>query len=110
MSIDPELVEQMDAAAADEPIGAIIRLGPTSEGDVSPSPEETDRIAHALLDRAQKLASSKTPDYNIFTNLGYFVVSATPAYLKALLTSPEVAHAFPNRRRAVRSKSALSHP
>jgi hypothetical protein len=96
--VDPELVKQIDEAAADEPIGAVIRLGPTSAGSPTPPPEDTDRIAHELLARAQKRAKSGALDYNVFTNLGYFVVSAPPAYLRALVEEPEVAHAFPNRR------------
>lgn len=99
MSIDPELAQQIREAAADEPVGAVIRLGPTSTAGLTPSPEETDRIAHELLARAQARAKSPAPDYNVFKNLGYFVVSAPPAYLKAIVGEPEVAHAFPNRRK-----------
>ena len=79
-------------------MGAVIRLVPTSAEAPVPSPEETDRIAHKLLAQAQKSAKSDTPDYNVFRNLGYLVVLATPAYLKAIVNQPEVAHAFPNRR------------
>ena len=48
--------------------------------------------------RATRRFKDHAPDFNVFKNLGYFVVSAPPAYLKALVDSPEVAHAFPNRR------------
>ena len=96
--MDPELAKQIDEAADDEPVGAVIRLGPTSPGHPTPSPEETERIAHDLLSRAAKLAKHHAPDFNVFKHLGYFVVSAPPAYLKALVDAPEVAHAFPNRR------------
>ncbi len=99
MSIDPELVQQINEAAADEPVGAVIRLSPPSGKGLTPSPEETDRIAHELLARAQVRAESSAPDYNVFKNLGYFVVSAPPRYLKALVDEPEVAHACPNRRK-----------
>lgn len=101
MSIDPELVQQMNDAADDEPVGAVIRLGPTSSESPSPSPEETDRIARELLARARKRVKSGSPDFNVFKNLGYFVVSAPSRYLKAIVDQPEVAHAFPNRRREV---------
>jgi hypothetical protein len=96
--VDPELVKQIDAAADDEPVGAVIRLRSTSPGQPTPSPEETVRIAHELLSRAGKLVKHHAPEFNVFKHLGYFVVSAPPAYLKALVDSPEVAHAFPNRR------------
>lgn len=96
--VDPELTRQMDEAGADEPVGAVIRLCPTSPGSPVPSPEETERIAHDLLARAARHVKDHTPDFNVFKNLGYFVVSAPPAYLKALVDAPEVAHAFPNRR------------
>lgn len=97
--IDPELTKQMNEAAAGEPVAAIIRLGPTSAKSLSPSPDETDRIAHELLARAQRRVKSKAPDFNVFKNLGYFVVSAPVDYLRALVDQPEVAHAFPNIRR-----------
>jgi hypothetical protein len=103
--VDPELAKQLNEAAADEPVGAVIRLSPTSPGSPAPSPEETDRIAHDLLSRAQKRAKLHAPDYNVFKNLGYFVVSAPPAYLRALVDEPEVARAFPNRRSETATKS-----
>jgi hypothetical protein len=96
--VDPELTRQMNEAGADEPVGAVIRLCPTSPGSLVPSPEETERIAHDLLARVARHVKDHKPDFNVFRNLGYFVVSAPPAYLKALVESPEVAHAFPNRR------------
>jgi len=97
--VDPELAKQINEAAADEAVGAVIRLSPPTPESVSPSPEETDRIAHKLLSRAQKRAKLDAPDYNVFRNLGYFVVSAPPAYLRALVDEPEVARAFPNKRK-----------
>jgi hypothetical protein len=96
--VDPELTRQMNEAGEDEPVGAVIRLCPTSPGGLVPSPEETERIAHDLLARAARHFKDHAPDFNVFKNLGYFVVSAPPAYLKALVDAPEVAHAFPNRR------------
>jgi hypothetical protein len=66
--------------------------------DPALSHEETERIAHDLLARAAQHVKDHSPDFNVFKNLGYFVVSAPPAYLKALVDAPEVAHAFPNRR------------
>jgi hypothetical protein len=96
--VDPELAKQIDEAAEDEPVGAVIRLCPTSADHPTPSPEETERIAHELLSRAAKRVKHHAPDFNVFKHLGYFVVSAPPAYLKALVDSPEVEHAFPNRR------------
>jgi hypothetical protein len=97
---DPELAHQIDEAAADESIGAVIRLGSTSASSPAPSPEETERIAHELLARAQERARSGPPDYKVFTHLGYFVVSAPPAFLRALVAEPEVIYAFPNRRQS----------
>lgn len=97
--VDPELVKQMAEAADDEPVGAVIRLSPTSPDHLVPSPEETERIAHELLSRAGKRVKHLAPDFNVFKHLGYFVVSAPPAYLKALVDSPEIASAVPNRRR-----------
>jgi len=96
--VDPELTRQMNEAGEKEPVGAVFRLCPTSPGSPVPSPEETERIAHDLLARATRRFKDHAPDFNVFKNLGYFVVSAPPAYLKALVDAPEVAHAFPNRR------------
>jgi len=97
--VDPELAKQISEAETDERVGAVIRLCPTVPGSPAPSPDETDRIAHKLLARAQERAKLPVPEYNVFKNLGYFVVSASPRFLRALVDEPEVAHAFPNRRR-----------
>lgn len=95
--IDPELLRQLDLAGADAKIGAVIKISPPSAQMVVPNPEETERIALELLDRVGKREKAEAVDFNVFRNLGYFVVSASPAYLKALIEEPEVANALANR-------------
>lgn len=95
--VDPELERQIENADG-ELVEAVVRLKPTSAGEIVPSPEETERLVHRLLGRAEAAVQVEANDFNVFENLGYFVVSAPAEYVRALVQEPEVASAIPNRR------------
>lgn len=102
VKIDPVLRRQLDGAAAAEsaPVEAVLRLRSTTRS-LAPPPEATRDIAELLVTRvAEELgATAGEYDYNVFPNLGYFVLSASPGFVERVLDQPEVASASANRRK-----------
>jgi hypothetical protein len=102
--IDPELMRQLKSAAASrsEPVEAVLRLRPPkSARSLAPSPDATRALAEGLVSRvAQELGTDAGQvDFNVFANLGYFVVSAPSAFVERIVSQPEIASAASNRRR-----------
>jgi len=101
--IDPELRRQLDGAAASEaqPIEAVLRLRPKTRLALAPPPEATRDLAELVVARvAEELGvAAEAYDFNVFPNLGYFVLSASPGFVERVLDQPEVASASANRRK-----------
>ncbi|HXD33773.1 MAG TPA: hypothetical protein VN643_21815 [Pyrinomonadaceae bacterium] len=96
---DPELVKQLDQADVDEkPVEAVIRLKPDKAADIVPSAERTEEITKQLLARAKKQSGKTAGQYNVFRNLGSFVVSAHPTFIRELISLPEVAAVTANQQ------------
>jgi hypothetical protein len=100
--IDPELRRQLDGAAAAEaaPVEAILRLRSRTRS-LAPPPGATRDLAEVLITRvAEELGvTAQDYDFNVFPNLGYFVLSASPGFVERVLDQPEVASASANRRK-----------
>jgi len=97
---DVELLRQLNAAAAeDTPVEAVFRLQ-HSRGSASTVglPDKVEALVHDVIKRVERQSGSTVTDYNIFRNLGFFVVSAKPAFLKEMLAQPEIASATANRQ------------
>ena len=73
-------------------------LKPADQSQSFPEPEETERLTNAVLQRVGKLTLDEPKHVHIFRNLGRFVVSAEPLFLKALLAQPEISSAKANQR------------
>jgi len=102
--IDPELRRRLtsSAGARSEPVEAVLRLRPpTRRASLVPSPDATRALAEGLVKRvARELGKDAGQvDFNVFPNLGYFVVSAPSAFVERIVSQPEVASASSNRRR-----------
>jgi hypothetical protein len=96
--IDPELIRLLDqSSTADDPVEAVIRLRAESPETVVPSPQRTEALADRVIARVQKRARSQAK-YNVFRNLGSFVVSGTPGLIRELIAQPEVGGAMANRQ------------
>jgi hypothetical protein len=93
-SIAPELANQLDAAETAEPVGAVMRLARAH----SASSDQTVLTAQRLLDHVQKQVGVAPVKYNVFKNLGYFVVYAAPAFIRKLAEQPEVDRAQANEQ------------
>ncbi len=103
--VDPELRRQLDdgaAAASPTPVEAVMRLRPPvrRSAGARPEPEATREIAEKLLARVADEVGVRASDYefNVFPNLGYFVLSAPPVFVERVLRQPEVVSASANRR------------
>ena len=76
---DPELMKQLNqAAASEQPVEVVVRLRPDSASEVAPTPKRTEALAKELLTRVKKRIGRDASRYNVFKNLGSFVVSAHP--------------------------------
>ena len=104
MQVDPELRRQLDngaAAASPTPVEAVMRLRPPVRRSAgAPKPEATREITEKLLARVADEVGVRASDYefNVFPNLGYFVLSAPPVFVERVLRQPEVVSASANRR------------
>ena len=97
---DPELVRQMHAATDDDDasVEAVFMLAPEDPSEVVPSPERTEELTRHLLERVKARIGKAAEDVNVFRNMGSFVVSAHPDFLRELIAQPEVASAMANQQ------------
>jgi hypothetical protein len=102
--VDPELRRQLSRTAAAEakPVEAILRLRPTPRSAIAPPPRATRQLAELVVSRvaAELGATEGDYDFNVFPNLGYFVLVAPPVFVERVADQPEVASASANRRRS----------
>jgi hypothetical protein len=104
---DPELVRQLNEATADGgAVEAVVKLHPDDPTEIVPSPERTEALTRQVLHRVKKRVGSSETRYNVFRNLGSFVVSAPREFVRELIAQPEVASAMANRQ----SESPLIAP
>src|SRR5262245_56813548 len=98
--IDPELSRQLETAAAGgETVEAVIRLRAEATDAVVPTPERTEALTHAVIRRISKKSGTASElQYNIFRNLGSFVVAGPPELIREVIGQPEVAAAVANRQ------------
>ena len=96
---DPELIRQMNTTeASNKHVAAVVRLQPDDPSEIVPSPERTEKLAKKILRRVGKRVGSSESRYNVFKNLGSFVVSAEPEFLRELISQPEVAAVVANQQ------------
>lgn len=97
---DPELLKQLEATAASDTneVEAVIRLKPDDASQVVPTAERTAALTSELLARVKSEVGESASRYNVFRNLGSFVVSAPPPFIRKLISQPEVAAATANRQ------------
>ena len=91
---DPELLRQISAAQSGKtPVVGIFRLRPEDSSKLTNSPERTNEIVQAVVDRVAKKVGSRAQRLNVLGNLGVVVVSAAPRFLTELLKQPEIVSA-----------------
>jgi hypothetical protein len=98
VDVDPELVRQLDAATADEPVEAVLVLRPTAEREQSAgSPPRPALDAEALMRWAGQQDGAAEMRY--MPRLGALVIRASSRVIRALLVQPQVETASANRAR-----------
>ncbi len=94
---DPELLRQLDEAAAhEEPVEAVFIL--RRPGGSALPPDEVEQVAGQLVRRAEREAGAQVRDVNVFKYMGSFVVAGEPSLLRRLLDQPEIEVALANRQ------------
>ena len=96
VKVDKELMNQL-AVADDGTVEAVVKLKPAGTQIVSP-PERTEKLTKRLLDRTSKKSGHKPERYNVFRNLGSFVVAAKPGFIRELISQPEVSAVIANQQ------------
>jgi hypothetical protein len=93
---DPVLSAQLrEAAAGDEPVQAVIGL---REEEGGAGGDAVTGLTEDLLARVKEQTGAEARDYNVFRNLGSFVVVAPARFIEGLLEQPEVESAMANRQ------------
>ena len=96
---DPELIRQLDAAAAaDESVEAVFIFHPDDLSDTAPSAERTEELTQLVLDRVKRRTGESEERVNVFRQLGSFVVSASPSFIRQIMSEPEIAAAVANQQ------------
>jgi hypothetical protein len=95
--IDPELLRQLAAAGADQPVGAVFSLRPPPGQPVA-SPKAAKETVERLLDRTKEEVAGGLHRYTVFPNLGSFAVQATGPFIRRLLAQEEIATATANEQ------------
>jgi hypothetical protein len=96
VKVDKELMNQL-AAADDGTVEAVVKLKPAGTQIVSP-PERTEKLTKRVLDRTSKKSGQEPQRYNVFRNLGSFVVAAKPGFIRELISQPEVSAVIANQQ------------
>lgn len=95
---DPALNQQLDEATEGGEIEAIVKLKPDSPGEIVPTAPRTTEITEKLLKRVARTVGKPASRFNVFKNMGSFVVSSDPVFIKELMAQPEVANVMANRQ------------
>jgi hypothetical protein len=94
---DPELLRQLDdAAASADPVEAVFILR-RPEGAMLP-PQEVEQVANQVLGRVEREAGGTATDVHVFRHMGSFVVAGEPSLLRLLLDQPEIEAGIANRQ------------
>lgn len=95
--VDPKLMNQLEQAGADQTtVQAVFTLDLPKKKLLEPA--EVEAATERVLQRVEQNVGSKAQDYNIFRNLGAFVVEADEPFIRALIDEPEIATAVANRQ------------
>src|SRR5262249_24377153 len=94
--VDPQLAKVLKTAD-DKNVEAVIKLKPR-DSQVVPTPEQTEHTTKQILERTKQRSGHSPDRYNVFRNLGSFVVSAEPAVIQELISQPEVQAVVANQQ------------
>jgi hypothetical protein len=94
---DPELIRQLDQTASNEDmVEAVFTLRLSTKQLLAPT--RVEEVTNKVLDRVSQQIGIDAKEVNIFRNLGAFVISAPPSFIRELLSEPEIASAIANQQ------------
>jgi hypothetical protein len=96
---DTELAKQLKSATKENNlVEAVVKLKPDVPSEIVPSAERTEELTNRVLERVKKQSGQSASRYNVFRNLGSFVVSAHPTFIQELIRQPEVGSIIANQQ------------
>ncbi|HEX8915331.1 MAG TPA: hypothetical protein VF796_23460 [Humisphaera sp.] len=95
---DPELIRQLDEAADDATVEAVLGLQPAGAGQGVLPPQGTEAIVSRVIERVRETVGAGPVRVKVFRNLASFAVSAPASFVRHLLEQAEVRSARSNRR------------
>jgi hypothetical protein len=94
---DPELIRQLDQTASSEDlVEAVFTLRLSNKQLLAPM--RVEEVTQKVLDRVSQQVGIDAKEVNIFRNIGAFVISAPPSFIRELLSEPEIASAIANQQ------------
>lgn len=94
---DPELMRQLDQTASNEDmVEAVFTLRLSTKQLLAPT--RVEEVTQKVLDRVSQNVGIDAKEVNIFRNLGAFIISAPPSFIRELLSEPEIASAIANQQ------------
>ncbi|OFX27618.1 MAG: hypothetical protein A2Z07_11165 [Armatimonadetes bacterium RBG_16_67_12] len=99
IKVDPELQRQLDQRAAGAgPVEAVFTLRQEKTTKRAASPGHIEAAVRRLLRRVEAQVGEAPQDFNVFRNLGAFVVVAPARFVSVLAAQVEIATATANRQ------------
>ncbi len=97
--MDPTLRQQLEhAQAGNQEVQAVFALRPPDAARKFIAPDQTEEMVERVLQRVQQETGESPRDYNVFKNLGSFVIAAPATFITKLLEQEEIASALANRQ------------
>lgn len=94
---DPELIKQLNQTGSNEDlVEAVFTLRLSTKQLLAPM--RVEEVTQQVLDRVSQQVGIDAKEVNIFRNIGAFVISAPPSFIRELLSEPEIASAVANHQ------------
>jgi hypothetical protein len=107
--IDPELLRQLDeAAASGDSVTAVVTLRRTP--GTAPDPAVVEQQVQHAVDRTIQITGERPGDVHVMGRLSVAYMSGTERFLREFVEQPEVVSAVANQTSAVRGAAPAEDP
>src|SRR5882724_3210136 len=88
---DAGLLRELESAASGgSAVQAWVRLKPKESSQDAASPKDTERSTQAVVRRVAQRVGHPAQSLKVLPNLGAFIVSGSPAFVRELILQPEI--------------------
>ena len=88
---DADLLQQLESAGSGgAPVQAWVRLKPKGPSQDAASPRETETSTQAVVKRVAQRVGQPAHSLKVLPNLGAFIVSGSPDFVRELIHQPEI--------------------